>query len=216
MRRSKRNPYALLAVNYASILKLTVLLWLLSMLFLNPIKEEEGIKKDAQYIITMTWDQGTDHDVDIWLELPDQSVCFYGHKEAGLINLERDDIGKANDYITMNGMKIENPLNQEIITFRGIVPGEYILNIDLYRYKDVEDVTNTKTLLPVPINVTITIQKVNPTVTVVFTKNVQLTEYLQELHITRFTIEPDGNMDNFNDTDPASLLTAIAEQNKKG
>ena len=43
--------------------------------------------------------------------------------------LERDDRGGANDFIVVNGKKIASPIREEIVTVRGIVPGEYTVNI---------------------------------------------------------------------------------------
>ena len=43
--------------------------------------------------------------------------------------LERDDRGGANDFILVNGKKISSPIREEIVTIRGIVPGEYTVNV---------------------------------------------------------------------------------------
>ena len=58
-----------------------------------------------------------------------------------------------NDTIEINGEKVQNPLNQEVVTIRAVVPGEYIVNIHYYA---------TKTEQPVDVNVKV--EKVNPQV----------------------------------------------------
>ena len=56
-----------------------------------------------------------------------------------------------NDTIVVNGEEVQNPLNQEVVTLRVVVPGEYIVNIHYYA---------TKTEQPVDVNVKV--EKVNP------------------------------------------------------
>ena len=45
------------------------------------------------------------------------------------MHLDRDDRGNVNDTIDFDGKTIDNPLNQEIVTIRVVVPGEYIVNV---------------------------------------------------------------------------------------
>ena len=40
---------------------------------------------------------------------------------AGLVHLDRDDRGMLNDVINVNGRELVNPLNQEVVTVRGVV-----------------------------------------------------------------------------------------------
>ena len=62
-----------------------------------------------------------------------------------------------NDTIEINGEKVQNPLNQEVVTIRAVVPGEYIVNIHYYA---------TKTEQPVDVNVKV--EKVNPQLEVIY------------------------------------------------
>ena len=49
------------------------------------------------------------------------------------MHLDRDDLGDKNDKIYLpDGSMIKVPQNQELLTIRGIVPGEYVLNIHMY------------------------------------------------------------------------------------
>ncbi len=49
------------------------------------------------------------------------------------MHLDRDDLGERNDAIEVAGRRVLNPLNQEIVSIRGILPGEYVVNLHLYR-----------------------------------------------------------------------------------
>jgi len=37
-----------------------------------------------------------------------------------------------NDSIEVDGKEVSNPLNQEVLALRGMMPGEYIVNIHYY------------------------------------------------------------------------------------
>jgi len=71
--------------------------------------------------------------------------------------LERDDRGGVNDFILVNGKKISSPIREEIVTIRGIVPGEYTVNVSHFQ---------ATTGIPVP--ATVKVQKLNPVTQVVF------------------------------------------------
>ncbi|MDO8360864.1 MAG: hypothetical protein Q7T08_12625 [Devosia sp.] len=45
------------------------------------------------------------------------------------MTLDRDDRGNFLDTVEVNGTKVQIALNQETVSVRGIVPGEYIVNI---------------------------------------------------------------------------------------
>ena len=48
--------------------------------------------------------------------------------------MDRDDRGNYLDTITVDGVKTVNPLNQETVSIRRNIPGEYIVNV--YRFSD--------------------------------------------------------------------------------
>ena len=57
------------------------------------------------------------------------------HVQDGLLHLDRDDYGTSNDRVVgPDGEPIEFEYNEEIVTIRGIVPGEYTLNLHLFQY----------------------------------------------------------------------------------
>ncbi len=70
--------------------------------------------------------------------------------------LDRDDRGGLNDFIMVNGQKVLSPIRQEIVSLRGIVAGEYIVNI--YHFA---------ALTGQPVPVTVKVEKLNPKVQVV-------------------------------------------------
>ena len=73
------------------------------------------------------------------------------------MHLDRDDRGMTNDTIMVNGKQIVNPLNTEVVTIRGIEPGEFTVNVQYYESKNNE-----------PVEVMVSVIKVNPRADVVF------------------------------------------------
>jgi hypothetical protein len=89
---------------------------------------------------------------------------------------------------------VVNPLNQEVVTLRGIAPGEYTVNLHYYESKNGE---------PVPINVSVV--KVNPRAVVVYYGTVTLNRKGDEATAVRFAIDSRGNVTHVN-TLPKSLV----------
>jgi hypothetical protein len=133
----------------------------------------------------MTWSIECRDDVDIWLEDPIGNILYFRNKDTGLMHLDRDDLGYLNDTITMpNGETKVVKINQEIVTIRGFIPGEWVLNIHMYRKRDVG----------VPTVVNIRVNKLNPTVTIITEENITLVENWQEETVIRFTMAADGEI----------------------
>jgi hypothetical protein len=85
------------------------------------------------------------------------------------------------------GRRIANPLNQEIVSIRGIVPGEFVVNVHLYRVFDGSEVPAT-----------VKVEKLNPKVSLVFYGSVILREQGDERTGVRFTIDADGRVRDVN------------------
>jgi len=88
-----------------------------------------------------------------------------------------------NDTIVISGEKVQNPLNQEVVTLRAVVPGEYIVNIHYYA---------TETNNPVDVNVKV--EKVNPQLEVIYYGTITLEKKGVEKTATRFNIKQGGQV----------------------
>jgi hypothetical protein len=161
-----------------------VMLFIIAFLLISPIKKKKDIEQKAEYVITVTWPNGFNDDVDTWLQDPAEKLMSFRSKEIGLMHLDRDDLGHLNDNQHVPGIGIINyPYNREITTIRGIMPGEYILNIHMYRKEG-------KT----PVPVTVTLEKLNPTVKLIYSTTTILSVKWEEKTIVRFTLNPDGEV----------------------
>lgn len=149
----------------------------MSFAMINPVPESGKVDPKAEMMITVTWPDANTDDVDTYVADPASNIVWYTRREAGLIHLDRDDRGMFRDVIELNGKTIENPLNQEIISFRGLSDGEYTVNIVHY-------IANGGNL-PVQVKV----EKLNPKVQLVFYDTITLTGTGDERTAVRFTLD---------------------------
>ena len=188
-----------------------VMLFIIAFLLISPITKDKQIEQKAEYIITVTWPLEHWDDVDTWLQDPNGKILSFRNKEIGLMHLDRDDLGRANDTVYVVGVgNITYPYNREIATIRGYMPGEYVLNVHMYR-KTIspnpgtiaED--STTTISPgassergngvsKPVTVTILVEKINPTVITIYTAQIVLERQWQEETVIRFTLDRDGEV----------------------
>lgn len=179
-----------------------VLLGLVFMVFtafslINPTAKTGIVDLKADLLITMTWPDNDPNDMDLYVEDSAGNIVWYHSKEAGLMHLDRDDRGNYRDTITVNGKQIQNPLNQETVTIRGIVPGEYVVNVN-------EFIASTPAKVPVSVKV----EKLNPVATVVYYGTIEFDHKGQEETFVRFTLDADGQVSDVN-TKSKSLVRAV-------
>ncbi|MDP6182988.1 MAG: hypothetical protein QF609_04160 [Gammaproteobacteria bacterium] len=179
-RRNPSDPFTDLLFN--ALLGFTFL-FLIAIMFMNPVAKKGIIDPKAEYIITIAWPDNNPDDVDTWVEDPNGNLIWFRNREAGLVHLDRDDRGLVNDTIVINGEEIQNPLNQEVVTIRGVVPGEYVVNVHYYA-------TETQT----PITVTVKVSKVNPALEIVYYGDTLLEKKGDEQTAVRFVIDKSGKV----------------------
>ena len=162
-------------------------LFLLAIIFMNPVAKTGIIDPKAEYIIAVSWEDNSPDDIDTWLEDPKGNLVWFRDREAGLVHLDRDDRGTANDIIVVNGEEIQNPLNQEVMTIRGVVTGEYVVNLHYYS-------SETKQ----PVQVDVKLMKVNPALEIVYYGQVKMKARGDEQTAIRFTIDKSGAVSRIN------------------
>jgi len=173
-------------------------LFLITLIALNPPPKEGRIDPKAEYIVTTTWKDLNPDDIDMWVEDPQGNVVWFRKPAVDLMHLDRDDRGMENDTILVDGKEIVNPLNQEVVTIRGTLPGEYVVNLHYYE---------SKTQQPVTANVRVV--KVNPKLEVVFYGNVTLEKKGVEKTAVRFSVNRAGQVESVN-----TLFKSIVEVEK--
>lgn len=102
----------------------------------------------GQFAVTATWKQGSNDDVDLYVRDPDGNIAYFANPNAGLMNLEHDDLGTgvSGTQVLADGRKVRVLYNGERVVLRGYAPGEYTVNVHLYSKNDPGPIAVTVTL----------------------------------------------------------------------
>ena len=172
-----------------------VFLFLVAFLLINPVAKKNDIKAKAEFMITMEWPDPDINDMDLWMQDPLGNRVGFRNKEAGLMNLDRDDLGKSNDTVTVNGEEVSVEGNKETVSIRGIVPGEYLVSGHLYRVN--ED-------LPKPIPVRVEVIKINP-YRIIYQQTINFGGRGEAHNYYSFTVDANGFVSSIAETDRSAL-----------
>ncbi|HTP93238.1 MAG TPA: hypothetical protein VMJ52_15955 [Xanthobacteraceae bacterium] len=183
----REKPFDPFSVMLFKALQVVAFLFFLALLAINPEAKSGKIDTKAEFIITMTWPDNHPDDIDLYTEDPLGNIVWYHEREAGFMVLDRDDRGGINNSVVIAGKKVMSPIRQETVSIRGIVAGEYTVNINHYL---------ATTGMPVP--VTVKVEKVNPTVQVISYDTLNLDHTGQELTAVRFRVADNGDVVDIN------------------
>jgi hypothetical protein len=111
---------------------------------LNPpgAKTADDTTPPGNVIVEVRWPDEIDADVDLWVQAPGDMPVGYSNKGGAAFNLLRDDLGNRVDV---------TGLNYETSYSRGVLPGEYTVNLHLYR--------NPSKTYPVPVTVVTSVKR---------------------------------------------------------
>ena len=179
MRKNYHSNTAFLDLLFNFLLA-TMILLTIAVVFIVTEQNKADIKTKAEFVITISWNEEYDNDVDVWVEDPLGRLLWYRQKEAGLMHLDRDDMGHRND-ITEDGKVIR--INQEIVTIRGCVEGEWVVNLHLYKKHTRE-----------PTDVEVSFIKLNPKATLIFGKRFTLIDYWEQITVARLYMTRTGRI----------------------
>ena len=105
----------------------------IAFMLINSSDDSGKIESKAEVMISVSWPDSHPDDVDAIVEDPQGGLVWYHNRDSGLMHLDRDDRGIFADKMNVNGAKISNPINQEIVTVRKLQPGEYVVNLLHYK-----------------------------------------------------------------------------------
>ena len=179
----REEPFDPFSVMLFKALQIVAFLFFIALLAISPDAKEGKIDSKAEFIITMDWPDNHPDDLDLFVQDPVGNIAWYRHREAGFLTLDRDDRGGANDFIVVNGRKIPSPIREEIVTVRGIVPGEYTVNLSHFQATTGQ-----------PVAATVKVQKLNPTAQVVFDDKVTVDHTGDEKTALRFKVDAEGKV----------------------
>lgn len=170
----------------------------LSLLAINVQSAESAqkrVKSNALFLIKVVWPGESDDDVDTYVSDPVSHLVFFKRLQDGLMNLDRDDTGSSSNMVTLpDGRVVKSAYNEEQVEIRGIVEGEYIVNVHMYRKAS-----------PTPTKVIVTLYKVAEGEDVQIHEKVLTLAEQQEKTAFRFTLTRSGEVADINEL-PTSLI----------
>ena len=181
MKRNYHTNLAFLDLLFNTLLCFAAL-FSLAFILINPSKKNKTVDAKAEFIITVIWPSEMDDDVDTYVEDPEGNLIAFNRREQGLMHLDRDDTGLSFDTISTSFGIVEYKENREMVTIRGYVPGEYVVNVHMYTKREDKETP-----------VTIILEKINP-YKVVTGRNVVLKLRGDEKTAFRFTVDDEGKV----------------------
>ncbi len=151
------------------------------------------VDNKAEFLITVSWPDSHPDDIDVLVEDPNGQDLWFDNNDTGVMHLDRDDRGSFQDQVVIDGKKISNPINQETVSLRAWIPGEYVVNILHYKANYAE---------PVPVSVKI--EKLNPQVILLYYGVHPLNRVGMEITAARFVLDRSGEP-----TDISSLQKSL-------
>ena len=148
---------------------------------LNPKQEAQAAVASAVPGNVMVEARGADEldtDVDLGVQAPGDVPVGYSNKSGVIFNLLRDDLGRNAD---------PTQLNYEVSYSRGVPPGEYAINLHMYR--------NKAKVSPVKVTVVTSVKKPNSeSAKQILTSSVDLMVENQETTVYRFKLTEAGEL----------------------
>jgi hypothetical protein len=131
-------------------------------------------------------------------------ICGFKSREGGegsLFSLSRDCLGSNSTESNEHG-EVINKINEEIVSIRGIVEGEYIINVHSYNLK----------ACPTPLKSTVKLVKTKP-FGVPITKMKEFSSTGEEITFFRFSLDKDGKITEINELTTSILQEKIENTN---
>ncbi|MCB2054899.1 MAG: hypothetical protein KDE35_11740 [Geminicoccaceae bacterium] len=157
-----------------------VALVILMLPHLNPPGENNTADADppGNVIVELRWPDEMDSDIDLWVQAPGDVPVGYSNKGGVIFNLLRDDLGRRADATGMN---------YEVSYSRGIPPGEYTVNVHLYR--------NPSRTFPIPVTVVTSVKKDSrESARQILASKVELVREGEEETVFRFALDESGDL----------------------
>jgi len=108
-------------------------LFIVAFLLIKPEAKKQDFERKAEFVVVMEWDHDQPDDIDLYVRDPTNSTVHFRLPTANFMYLDKDDLGYANDIVmNVDGTITKVNINREVVTIRGIIPGEYIINAHYY------------------------------------------------------------------------------------
>lgn len=143
-----------------------------------PTKQEASAQPPGNVVVEARWPDDMNVDVDLWVRGPNDRAVGYSSKGSTVFNLLRDDLGHFND---------QSKLNYEMAYSRGLVGGEYVVNLHFY--------SNAAKQRQVPVNVAVGVKRDDKDrLHYFFRKDIVLNHLGEEKTVVRFALGENGQL----------------------
>jgi hypothetical protein len=167
-------------------------LFIIAFLLIKPEAKKEDFERRAEFVIIMEWDNDANGDIDLYVEDPTNKQVSFRSTTLNYMHLDKDDLGSMNDtVVNADGTRSTVQINREVVTIRGIIKGEYIINGHYYSERNYTLVKNKKT--PRELTIRVELHKVEP-YTILWVGEKKFTHRGQEETFVRFRLDKDGNI----------------------
>ena len=175
-------------------------LFIVAFLLIKPEAKKKDFDRRAEFVIILEWDHDALDDIDLHVQDPTGDRVSFRLPRVNFMHLDKDDLGTRNDtIINADGTESTVEINREVITIRGIIPGEYIVNAHYYSVRqyniNAENRGETFVKVPKPNRLTIKVElhKVTP-YKILWAGEKSFVIKGQEETFLRFRIDKDGNI----------------------
>jgi len=174
-------------------------LFIIAFLLIKPEAKKKDFDRRAEFVVIMEWDHEALGDIDLYVQDPLGAQCSFRMNVANYMHLDKDDLGSSNDtVVNADGTISTVKINREVISIRGIVAGEYIVNAHYYSEREWvrklgQAKSNVQGRRTKKVTVKIELHKVNP-YTVLWTGEKKFFRRGQEETFLRFRLDKDGTV----------------------
>ena len=176
-------------------------LFIIAFLLIKPEAKKKDFDRNAEFVVVLEWDKEAKGDIDLYVEDPLGDKCSFRQTVANFMHLDKDDLGSINDtVVNADGTVSTVKINREVITIRGIIAGEYIINAHYYSERDYSNIdnrvemgTSARKKKSKELTVKIELHKVNP-YTIMWAGEKKFRGKGQEETFVRFRLDKDGKV----------------------
>ena len=119
-------------------------LFIIAFILIKPEAKKHDFERRAEFVVVLEWDHDQSDDIDLYVQDPTGGRVSFRNPIVNFMHLDKDDLGYVNDIVmNVDGTITKVNINREVVTIRGIIPGEYIINVHYYSTRQAESTLNS-------------------------------------------------------------------------
>ena len=114
-------------------------LFIIAFILIKPEAKKHDFERRAEFVVVLEWDHDQSDDIDLYVQDPTGGRVSFRNPRVNFMHLDKDDLGHVNDVVmNVDGTITKVNINREVVTIRGIIPGEHIINVHYYSTRQTE------------------------------------------------------------------------------